>query len=322
MDKLRLFLKLLRGLFVQGPRTLNFANDFLAAWNAHDAARVAGLVGDGSYVDLLCRKPMRGAALQQHAQALITGFPDLAFQLTGPVTVGDGGVAARYRLQGTHGGPLPGDMGIAQVDATQRRIDVLATLFIEFAADGRVQITNSLDPYELAPQLGFNVFLLPSTQGHYQFGAYYRLNKGNVQPPEAIGITWLQVRGTQHFDAAATLTNQVLEAFSDKPGFITGIIGARPPDEQGNSSGFTLSAWENLEALEANLLPNETHKHAVQQFMKTDVAWGTHSRVYQLVRAKPLMIACNACGKKNNAHKPNHVCSACGAELEAAPAYW
>ena len=175
----------------------------------------------------------------------------------------------------------------------------------------------------LAEQLGFLALLMPRAQGDYQFGAYYRLSRGNVTPPEAIGMTWIEVHGGQApFDEVAMLTNQVLESFSTKPGFVTGIIGARPPDATGRSGGFTLSAWENIEALEANLLPNEDHQRVVHQFMKEGLAYGTHSRVYSLVRAKPMMIACTACGKKNNAHKTKPQCSACGADLEAAPAYW
>ncbi len=56
--------------------------------------------------------------------------------------------------------------------------------------------------------------------------------------------------------------------------------------------------------------------------MKEGLAWGTHSRVYQLVRAKPVMIACNQCGKKNNAYKSVRTCSACGAALDPPPVYW
>ena len=78
----------------------------------------------------------------------------------------------------------------------------------------------------------------------------------------------------------------------------------------GHSGGFTLSAWENIEALEANLLPNADHENVVHQFMKEGVAYATHSRVYSLVRAKPVMMACEARGKRNNACRKPHTCSA------------
>ncbi|ULQ46420.1 ester cyclase [Flagellatimonas centrodinii] len=323
MSPLRILLGLLKGLFLQSPRLLRFAESFLQSWNAHDAPAVLARVGAGDYRDPLSRGALSGAALESHARALFTAFPDLRFVLTGPVTIGPDSIAARYRLEGTHTGPLPGGLGIEAVAATGRRLSLDATLFVTFDDDGTPCVNNHFDTESLADQLGFYALLMPREQGHYQFGAFYRLNKGNVAPPEAIGITWLQVRGGDGpFDTAARVTNQVLESFSDRPGFITGIIGARPPDRDGNSSGFTLSAWENIEALEANLLPNEDHQRVVHQFMKEGLAYGTHSRVYSLVRAKPMMIACTACGKKNNAHKTKPQCSACGAALEAAPAYW
>ncbi len=322
MNALAVVAGLLRGL-LQAPRHLGFAQRFLGQWNAHDVAGICASMNGGRYRDPLTQTHLQGEALQRHVQALFTAFPDMQLTLTGPIMTGRGAVSARYRLCGRHTGPLPGDMGIDRVNPTGRALSLEATLFIAFGPGGQVQVENHFDLYELAGQLDFLALLMPREQEHYQFGAYYRLHKGNPTPPEAIGITWLQVRGGKaSFDQAAQVTNAVLESFSGKPGFVTGIIGARPPDADGNSSGFTLSAWESLEALEANLLPNPDHQRVVHQFMKEGLAYGTHSRVYQLVRAKPVMIACSSCGKKNNAHKKVHTCSACGAALEPAPAYW
>ncbi len=323
MSPLAILAGLFKGLFVQSPRMLSFARRFLDAWNAHDVQAVVDLIGAGRYRDPLCPGTLTGDALKSHVQALITAFPDLSFELSGPLSVGDGCLVAGYRLRGQHDGPLPGGLGIEAVAPTHRELSLDATMSVRFGRDGLVTIDNHFGLDILAEQLGFMALLMPREQGDYQFGAYYRLNRGNVAPPEAIGITWLQVRGGQEpFDQAAEVTNRVLESFADKPGFITGIIGARPPDADGNSSGFTLSAWENLDALEANLLPNEDHKVAVRRFMKEGLAYGTHSRVYQLVRAKPVMIACTTCGKKNNAYKRKAECSACGDPLEAPPPYW
>ncbi len=313
---------LLRGL-LQAPRHLRFAQRSLDQWNAHDADGIVRSLEGGSYRDPMTQGPVRNEMLTRHVRALFTAFPDLRLTLTGPVMTGRHAVSARYRLEGRHTGPLPGGLGIEAVAPTDRAVSLEATLFIAFDRNGPTQVENHFDLHELAGQLGFIDLLMPRQQGDYQFGAFYRLHKGNPTPPEAIGITWLQVRGGQApFEEAGRVTNAVLESFAAQPGFVTGIIGARPPDETGHSSGFTLSAWENLAALEANLLPNTDHQRVVHQFMKEGLAYGTHSRVYQLVRAKPVMIACTACGKKNNAHKAAPVCSACGAALEPAPAYW
>lgn len=322
MNPIAILLGLLRGL-LQAPRHLGFAKRFLSHWNAHDVEAIRRDMKGGHYRDPLTLKHVEGDDLARHVQALFTAFPDLQLTLGEAIMAGRNAVSARYRLGGQHTGPLPGGLGIDAVAPTGRALMLEATLFIRFDAAGHPHVENHFDLQDLAEQLNFMSLLMPRQQGAYDFGAFYRLHKGNPTPPEAIGITWLQVRGGQaSFDQAADVTNRVLESFSDKPGFVTGIIGARPPDTEGNSFGFTLSAWENIDALEANLLPNPDHQRVVQQFMKEGLAYATHSRVYQLVRAKPVMIACTACGKKNNAHKKVHTCSACGAELEPAPTYW
>ncbi len=323
MNRLKLFCRLLAGLLVQGPRTLNHAQAYLGAWNAHDARAVVDLMNGGGYRDPLSKGELRGDAVLGHAQMLMAAFPDISFELGDAITVGYNRVAAQYRLRGTNTGDLPGDFGLERVVATGKAIDLPATIVLSFQRDGSVEVSNSFDLQTLAEQLGFCSLLMPLKMEHYQFGAFYRLNKGNAAPPEAIGITWLQVRGgDEPFQEAARVTNRVVNSFADKPGFITGIIGAQMPDANGHSGGFTLSAWENIEALEANLLPNPDHQAVVHRFMKEGFSYGTHSRVYQLVRAKPVMIACGACGKKNNAYKKVRVCSQCDAPLAEAPAYW
>ena len=323
MNKLRLFGRLLVGLLVQGPRTLNCAQAYLKAWNAHDAGAVVALMNGGAYRDPLAKAELSGDTLHAHAQMLMAAFPDISFELGEAISVGHQMVAAQYRLRGTHTGDLPGDFGLERVVATGRCIDLPATIVLRFEDDGRVQVTNSFDLQTLAEQLEFCSLLMPLKMEDYQFGAYFRLNKGNVAPPEAIGITWLQVRGgDEPFQEAARVTNRVVNSFAGKPGFVTGIIGAQMPDANGHSGGFTLSAWESIEALEANLLPNPDHQAVVHRFMKEGFSYGTHSRVYQLVRAKPVMIACTACGKKNNAYKKIRTCSQCDAALGEAPAYW
>lgn len=322
MNPLPILLSLLRGL-MQSPSTLRTAERLLGAWNAHDANAVVDLIGAGTYQDPLSKGALTGSALKTHVAALVRGFPDLSLTLDGAITVGRDAVSARYTLSGTHTGPLPGGLGIAEVSATNKRLSLPATLFLQRLPGGGLQVDNHFDSDTLAGQLGFYALLMPRTQGDYQFGAYYRLNRGNATPPEAVGMTWIEVRGGDvPFEHVATITNNVLESFADRPGFVTGIIGARPPDDTGHSGGFTLSAWENIEALEANLLPNADHKNVVHQFMKEGVAYATHSRVYSLVRAKPVMMACEACGKKNNAYRKPHTCSACGEPLGPAPIHW
>lgn len=322
MEKLGMFARMIFALLFSGPRMLNAADRYLKAWNDHDIDDILA-ANPGSYTDPLTQGDVsKRDAMRAHAHMLLTALPDLCFELDGALTAGVNRVAARYVLHGTHTGPLPGDLGIDQIEPTGKRIALPGTLFVDYADGAISHIENVFDQMAFADNLGFQGYILPQQMGDYGFGAFYRLNRGSKAPPEAIGTTWIMTKGGDApFQHVAKITNDVLEDLSRQKGFITGIVGASTPDENGEGYGFTVSAWEKLEDIE-QIRPNETHTEVVRQFMKEKVAYGTHSRVYQLVRTKPLMIACEACGKKNNAHNKTGVCSACKQELGEAPAYW
>jgi predicted ester cyclase/heme-degrading monooxygenase HmoA len=318
MEKLGLFLRLLAGALLRGPGRLAAADRYLRDWNQHAVDALARF----PYQDPLTGETIEGEALRAHAAMLLKAFPDLRFELDGPLTAGESSVAARYVLHATHNGPLPGRIGFSEIAATGRRIALPGALFIEFSGARIQRVINRFDQVALGEALGFQALILPQQMGDYGFGGFYRLNRGNSAPPEAIGTTWITVKGGEApFEHVATITKNALEHLSEQKGFITGIVGARLPDADGEGYGFTVSAWESLADMD-QILPDEAHRDVVQQFMKENVAYATHSRVYQLVRTKPVMIACEACGKKNNAHNKTGRCSRCEAELESAPPYW
>lgn len=321
IEKLGIFLRMLMATLFRGPGMLTAADRYLNAWNSHDLEAILA-ANCGSYQDPLSGGPVRGDAMRSHAQMLLTAIPDLEFEVDGALTAGEQRVAARYVLRGTHSGPLPGDIGFEQIDPTDAPIALKGTLFVDFSNGVISHIENVFDQLAFADQLGFQGHILPQQMGDYSFGAYYRLNRGSKEPPEAIGTTWIMTKGGDApFQHVANITKGVLEDLSQQNGFITGIVGAQLPNQKGDGYGFTVSAWEKLEDID-QIRPNETHTEVVRQFMKEKVAYSTHSRVYQLVRTKPLMIACEACGKKNNAHNKSGECSACKTKLAEAPAYW
>lgn len=321
MEKLKLFGKLLGAIIFKGPRMLTLAGNYLDAWNAHDIDSVIKLTASGSYRDPLSVEPVTGSDLKAHAQMLLKAFPDLRFELTSDIAAGDGIVSARYVLHGTNTGDLPGDLGFETVIATGNRIQLNGSIVFEFNEAGDPIVRNFFDLHEFGDNMGFQNYLLPHDMGDYDFGAFFRLNRGNRAAPGAIGITWIQADKPEQFLEIAGLTRETLEDFAAGPGFITGIIGAKQPDDTGVGSGFTLSAWESVEDMD-RILASPKHKEVVQKFMKEGLATSTHSRVYELVREKPVMLACTSCGKKNNAYKSEHICSACKTELPAAPRYW
>lgn len=307
---------------LKSPLLMLAAKSHLDAWNRHDVDALLKQIGDGSFDDPLTTVPLSGPALREHVAMLLQAFPDLRFELTAPVTVGANSVSAQFELCGTHDGDLPGQLGFDAVPPTGRKIQVPGSICIAFTGLNRISAVNVYyDQHALAAALDFQAYIMPHQMGDFDFGAWYRLNKGNRNPPEAIGMTWLLSKNREEFDSATSVVKEMLEDFADKPGFVTGIIGAKSPDAHGESAGFTLTAWENLEAMD-QILADPGHQVIVQKFMREGYTYATHSRVYKLERSKPVMVACSACAKKNNAYNKTGVCSACGASLPEPPRYW
>ncbi len=69
---------------------------YFAAWNNHDPdAVVRSLVEGGSYEDPTTGGPLTGDALAANVATLLTGLPDLHFDLVSVAATSDTGAAAR-----------------------------------------------------------------------------------------------------------------------------------------------------------------------------------------------------------------------------------
>jgi steroid delta-isomerase-like uncharacterized protein len=92
--------------------------DYVGAWNAHDPDAVAAFFAPSAIYDdrgaseLVTGRP----AIRAHVDAVMTGFPDLRFEIT-RVAHGDGFSAGEWRARMTHGGRF---LGLA---ATGRRAE-------------------------------------------------------------------------------------------------------------------------------------------------------------------------------------------------------
>jgi steroid delta-isomerase-like uncharacterized protein len=86
---------------------LAIVESYVAAWNAHDAAKAAGyLAEDVEYYDAAVGTPQRGreAARVNVIEAFMTAAPDLKWERTGePVVTGDA-VAFEWVFSGTNTG--------------------------------------------------------------------------------------------------------------------------------------------------------------------------------------------------------------------------
>ena len=83
--------------------------DYLAAWNARDAARIASFFSeDAVYDDRGAGEVARGrAAIAEHAARVHAGFPDLHFELV-RAAHGDDFTAGEWRSRMTHAGEFEG----------------------------------------------------------------------------------------------------------------------------------------------------------------------------------------------------------------------
>ena len=83
--------------------------DYLAAWNARDAERIASFfAGDAVYEDQGAGTVARGReAIRVHAARVHAGFPDLRFELVRAAHGADF-TAGEWRSQMTHGGGFEG----------------------------------------------------------------------------------------------------------------------------------------------------------------------------------------------------------------------
>ena len=126
----------------------------IAAFNAHDAAAFASFYSEDSMVeDSAVPELLQGrAAVQQDAQRVLAGMPDVHLQLQEFLV--DGAVTAiRVLVVGTNTGPMP--MPTGEVPATGRRVETPMGIFSRHDEDGLiVEEHRYFDLARMAAQLG------------------------------------------------------------------------------------------------------------------------------------------------------------------------
>ena len=81
---------------------------YMAAWNAHDAAKAASYFADSvTYYDASVGVPVigRDSAQAKVIQVFLTAVPDCSWTMEGPMVVGDHGMAFQWVFKGTNTGP-------------------------------------------------------------------------------------------------------------------------------------------------------------------------------------------------------------------------
>jgi predicted ester cyclase len=90
-------------------RMLDEWTKYVAAWNNHDPAGVAGAFSPDGYIDSpVTGGPARGDAIAQYAGGTFAGFPDFKLEIVNRQPMGDHGYADEWVMKGSWSGTFPG----------------------------------------------------------------------------------------------------------------------------------------------------------------------------------------------------------------------
>jgi SnoaL-like polyketide cyclase len=144
--------------------------------------------------------------------------------------------AVVWALEGTWDGKL-GPLSASETPVRFEGTDVFEL------DDGRLRrLRRSFDQLALADALRLQTIVEPYGDGDLTFGHSMREWVSNAKPG-ALGMTWLLARDETEKLAIRARAREIIRHFCEVPGFIgivTGFAGLH---------GFTLTAWENEEAL-------------------------------------------------------------------------
>jgi len=136
--------------------------EFIAAWNAHDADRALALLSeDVVWQDVASPEPMHGkAAIRPYLQSWFTAFPDLNATVKNRV-VSEDQVAAEVEFTGTNSGPMQMAPGAPAIPATGKKVKGQGTYFVRIQNGKGVAVHSYPDGAGMMMQLG----LLPPPPG-------------------------------------------------------------------------------------------------------------------------------------------------------------
>ncbi len=129
--------------------------DFMSAWNAHNADRAIALLADDIvWQDVTTPDPMRGkAAVRQYIQNWFTAFPDMRVVVKNRV-VNEDQVAAEVEFNGTNTGPMHMGPGAPAIPATGKKVTGKGTYFVRIRNGKAVAVHTYPDAAGMMMQLG------------------------------------------------------------------------------------------------------------------------------------------------------------------------
>lgn len=212
---------------------------YFAAWNDHDPdAVVRSLAPGGTYEDPTTGGPLSGDALAANVTTLLTGFPDLHFDLVSVAPTGDTAAAAQWLMRGTNTGPMPAG------PATGQAVALPGADFIDFDPGTGLlaKVTGYFDTASMLRQLGLQAHITPADmEPVIKFGIGLRVDTQRQTVPGAFSVTWIDIDPEHQFTLIDASTNIVMEQLGNEGylGSCLATIGRR---------NYTFTAWESVEA--------------------------------------------------------------------------
>ncbi|MBO3277739.1 ester cyclase [Pseudomonas schmalbachii] len=143
----------LAGLAQAADSPKQIVDDYMAAWNAHDADKAAGyLADDAEYFDVTVGTPQKGreAARDNVIKVFVGAVPDLKWKMTGEPIVGEDGISFQWNFSGTNTGDWD-----PKTPATNKPLSFDGVSFIKIK-DGKIVYQGDYyDALGLHKQLGW-----------------------------------------------------------------------------------------------------------------------------------------------------------------------
>ncbi len=129
--------------------------EFINAWNAHDADRALAVLSDDVvWQDVASPQPMHGkAAVRPYLQSWFAAFPDLHAIVKNRVATEDQ-VAAELEFTGTNSGPMQMAPGAPTIPATGKKVMGKGTYFVRIRNGKGVEVHSYPDGAGMMMQLG------------------------------------------------------------------------------------------------------------------------------------------------------------------------
>jgi len=212
---------------------------YFAAWNDHDPqAVVRSLADGGSYEDPTTGGPLTGDALAANVATLLTGFPDVHFDLVSVAPTSGTTAAAQWLMRGTNTGPMPAG------PATGQTVALPGADFIDYdpAADRIAKVTGYFDTATMLTQLGLQAHITPADMEPVtKYGIGLRVDTQREAIPGAFSVTWLDIDPEHQVTLVDAATSVVTEQLGNDGylGSCLATIGRR---------NYTFTAWQSVEA--------------------------------------------------------------------------